>query len=290
MRQFCLIALLLGTALPSSAADEPAATFPAIPGWSVVQDTAVYTPANLYDLIDGAADLFLSYGFVDLHLAEYSRPDSVTVRVEVYRHNTSTNAFGAYSQERNTDYEFITVGTEGYVADGILNFFAGTRYVKMSTMTHGVAGRQAMSSVAKCLDSALSNDRNWPVLLSVFPEEGKIPHSEIYAAENFLGYRFLRNAFSATYGGNQPLTLFVIAADNEAQARGMLEQYAKAIGASTSSNNASTSEFTDPHSGPVMMARRGSTLVGSMRYGSADEARRMVQSLDERLRRWSAGK
>ena len=62
--------------------------FPEIPGWNVNVENEVYDANNLWDIIDGAADLFLEYSFIDLHTARYINADSVEVRVEVYRHNS----------------------------------------------------------------------------------------------------------------------------------------------------------------------------------------------------------
>ncbi len=130
--------LLVGLLFASGGwAQEGASLFPIVPGWTVTTDTTVYTPDNLYDLIDGAADVYLSYGFTDLHLANYRDGKGTEVRVELYRHNTPANAFGIYSQERKPDYHFISVGAQGYRDEGVLNFLAGRYYVKVSTHAPG---------------------------------------------------------------------------------------------------------------------------------------------------------
>jgi hypothetical protein len=283
-----LFLLLLGPLVAVSA--EGNGTFPPISGWTIVPDTVVYTPANLYDLIDGAADLFLSYGFVDLHLAEYTGGDSISVRAEVYRHSSATNAFGIYSQERNTDYAFIEMGTEGYIEDGVLNFLAGVHYVKLSTTARGEAGRRSMRSVAKSLESVLAPDRSWPGALGVFPKKGKIAHSELYTAENFLGYRFLRGAFTAAYAGKEPFTLFVITAETEAEARQMLSEYARAVNAPPGTSGDALRGFVDPHSGTIAMKQHGPYLFGILRYARAETARQILMELENRLEQYSAGK
>ena len=49
---------------------------PGITGWQLAGNSYHYLPENLYNYINGAADLFLSYGFVKLVGAEYT-PGSV---------------------------------------------------------------------------------------------------------------------------------------------------------------------------------------------------------------------
>ena len=47
----------------------------------------VYTADNLWEVINGAAELYLAYDFQDLHQAIYSADNEREVRVELYRHS-----------------------------------------------------------------------------------------------------------------------------------------------------------------------------------------------------------
>ncbi|MBE0674052.1 MAG: hypothetical protein IH591_05275, partial [Bacteroidales bacterium] len=46
-------------------------SFPVVSGFKIVRDYPVYTPGDLWDYINGAAEAYLSYGFSELHIAEY---------------------------------------------------------------------------------------------------------------------------------------------------------------------------------------------------------------------------
>ena len=46
--------------------------FPHFSGFKLVTDYTVFVPENLWDFITGAADTYLAYEFVDLHVAEYN--------------------------------------------------------------------------------------------------------------------------------------------------------------------------------------------------------------------------
>ena len=132
-----LLTLMLGISLAlasiSNAQNTPT-SFPQIGGWKLTAEGTVYTPNNLWDVIDGAADLFLEYGFVDLQIARYQQTADLEIKVELYRHKSAVDAFGMYSQERYPDYHFIDLGTQGYVEKGALNFLCGEYYVKISTV------------------------------------------------------------------------------------------------------------------------------------------------------------
>ena len=109
--------------------------FPEIPGWKMKVNEKVYNSGDLWELIDGAADIFLSYYFEDLHTAEYTKKNQM-IRVEIYRHKSPVDAYGIFTAERMPDYPQVSVGTLGYKSQGVLNFMAGNFYVKV--MSAGV--------------------------------------------------------------------------------------------------------------------------------------------------------
>src|SRR5512137_1524240 len=114
MKKSILVAALLIWAAASLPAQKNEPQFPSVAGWKLAVEETVYTPNNLWDVIDGAADLFLEYNFVDLHIARYQQTADLEIKVELYRHKSSVDAFGIYSQERYPDYHFIDLGTQGY--------------------------------------------------------------------------------------------------------------------------------------------------------------------------------
>ena len=46
-------------------------SFPEMAGWKLSGEIQIYSRANLYDYIDGAADLYLKYDFQELKVADY---------------------------------------------------------------------------------------------------------------------------------------------------------------------------------------------------------------------------
>ncbi|NOZ60439.1 MAG: hypothetical protein GXO74_02050, partial [Calditrichaeota bacterium] len=55
----------------------------------------VYDPENLFEYIDGGADIFLSFGFQQLQVRDFAF-DSLQFTVELYNMGTPLNAFGIY--------------------------------------------------------------------------------------------------------------------------------------------------------------------------------------------------
>src|SRR5574340_658280 len=94
-----LCCLLLLTAWPGLAADLLPGTA-AVPGWPARVESRTYTPQTLYECIDGAADLFLAYGFQTLTHGEYGADDAHLITVDVYDMGAPLHAFGVFSSER----------------------------------------------------------------------------------------------------------------------------------------------------------------------------------------------
>ena len=203
--------------------------FPQIPGWNIAQEDPVYDANNLWDIIDGAADLYLEYAFVDLHIARYINSDSIEVKTELYRHRSDVDAFGIYSQERDTGYNFIPLGVQGYLQQGVLNFLTGSCYVKLSTYQTGTRAQEAMRTVGTMLAEHLRQNNAMPRLFQVFPVKGKLPNTEQYVARNFLGYSFLNTAYTVMYKDGSAFKVFVIESTAPEKSESILANYFKAI-------------------------------------------------------------
>ncbi len=198
--------------------------FPEIKGWDLKIEKETYTPANLFELIDGAADLYIQYGFQRLYIATYHNNQDIAVRVELYHHNVPENAYGIYTSERMPDYHFIPVGVQGYTAEGVLHFLTGSFYVKIMSVGSRNAGEEILRLIAEEIVKKINQNNSWPVEISFFPEEGKVFMSDGYVAKNFLGYGFLQSAFTARYTTGGGMTLFIIhGKDKEAEV--MLNTY-----------------------------------------------------------------
>jgi len=283
-----LVVLILTAAcwlLPAPArAQDTAALFPDVRGWKFAPPpgSSYFTPDNLWDAIDGAADVFLANGFIDLRIGEYTDSTGVDVRVEIYRHSSRANAFGIYSLERNPGYHFIDIGTQGYTEEKVLNFLCGIYYVKMSSHTAGQRGLAGVRVIAKAVESALRQDMSWPKPILYFPADGKRQNEETYLAENFLGYRALSGAFVARYDSGY--RMFVIPSASPESVRTMAAAYAQAAGGHTvTPQSSSLIEVHDSHNGLVYLRLLNTHLIGILGCPSKECALAELSLLEERI-------
>ena len=58
----------------------PGKPFPEYKNWNLKIDETVYMPENLWELINGAAEIYLAYEFQDLHIGEYTNYTDTEIR------------------------------------------------------------------------------------------------------------------------------------------------------------------------------------------------------------------
>jgi len=267
----CLIILapVLAGIIPADKGNTGKELFPEISGWKLTVSQRIYQPDDLWDFIDGAAGAYLSYDFVDLNLAEYQQGHNI-VRVELYRHSTPENAFGIYASERNTDYSFIDIGTEGYASEGILNFLAGNYYVKICLVGKNKDTGTAIRLIAGEIAENLGQEYHWPGELQLFPDSNMVEHSEHFISRNFLGFDFLGSAFTAEYSNEGFFYLFIIHGKQENDIKTMIGQYLAFIGQTIDPLPSEPFLVKDPYNGGITVLVVQNYLFGVV--GCRDQA------------------
>lgn len=278
-KTWILLLLIPAFCMSAQAADDK--LFPEVSGWKLKAEQRVYHASDLWELINGAADIFLSYYFQDLHIAEYISKDKI-IRVELYRHLTAEDTYGIYTAERMPDYPQVQVGSQGYKSQGVLNFLAGNYYVKVMSAGVEEASESTIALIAEKVNAGLAQPVGLPVLSQVFPVEGRVYLSDTYIAQNFMGYSFFRNAFSAKYEQPVPLQLFVIRLTEDEIGK-MLDQYMKTMKEDKVSRKDDLYRVDDMFNGPVFLKKKDSYLVGTVNTGDEKAAAEMIDSLIQKL-------
>lgn len=242
--------------------------FPDIESWTRKGEPQSYTPDTLFEYINGAAEVFLSYDFQKLATLTYTNEQKHSFTVDIYLHGSRNDGFGIYSQERPNQGEFLSIGTHGYYEKGVLNFFKDRYYVKISSFDLGENDRGVLTSIARMIARKLEGKTEFPTVLSCFPDEKKIPHSERYIARNFLGHKFLHSAFVAEYAqADRTAQIFIMEAGDEATAGNIINNYRSFVEAKGMkiSEIDGIIQFSDPYyrsSGPMHLKRNGRYVWG----------------------------
>jgi hypothetical protein len=227
--------LLLACALPTMMTAEvnDRDLFPAeVHGWMLAPAAETYTPEDLYAYIDGASELYISYGFRKLAARRYTRQGWPEITVDLFEMNDAGSAFGifAHSQEE-PDQE---IGRDSEYLDGLLRFWQGNYYVSLLCSPETPETRTALMALGRRLAQRLPRAGERPAALALLPENGLIGASIRYfrhpawqntyvflAADNILGIGPETQALLARYdqGAERPVVLLVLYPDRVAAER-----------------------------------------------------------------------
>lgn len=236
-------------------------TYPDLSGYKLQTNYPVFAPETLWDFINGAADTYLAYGFIDLHVAEYKKGKNV-IKLEIYRHASNTMAFGIYSSERSPSFSFIDLGAQGYQTGGAINFFKGNYYVKIRTYSKKEKTLQASESLAYIVADRLEGDSGMPAMLSKFPSKGKRPNEETYINESVLGHKFLSKAFKAIYEtGNDNFSIFIMEKSTPQEANETAGEYLAETGLETVEPESGKYVLSDGYNGTIFLSWKDNVIV-----------------------------
>lgn len=273
------------TSRGASSPEGESSLFPEVKGWKQTGAILTFSPRKLYDYIDGAADLYLTYEFQELKVAEYQNEKKASVTVEVYRHKTPIQSFGIYSQERLSNANFLNIGAQGLMEKNILIFTQANYYVKISSAETGAEDEKVLLTFAKKVSENLGEKGSLPAILSSFPEEGKKKNSEKFIAKNFLGYSFFLPGFTADYDlSGKKFKLYLMEGANPEDCRKTIQKYLEKIGKPRQRVEQGRFTLQDPYHGEMDFAWKGKYIWGVLNLGEPVLRSKYLGLFEEALR------
>jgi hypothetical protein len=208
LRSALAIATLLTTVVAPAFAAGACDILPsggAVTGWQMRDAARTYTRADLYEYIDGNADLFLSYGFADAAVGDYAPASGEGwISVDVYNMGTPLQAFGIFGVEKPVPGTVFAnppptaaLGAQEYASDGLIAFWKGPYYVKVS-LVEG-EDRDAARRLAEVAAERVADQPAMPAELQRLPAGKRVCGSERYVKSGALGHDFLVEVVSADY-------------------------------------------------------------------------------------------
>jgi len=180
MRTFYLLSLMLFE-MNLSASTQDKFPPPMLPEHFMsyhITDTLNYTNKNLYDYIDGGAELYLSYGLAGMTGCKYNGDSLPQVTVEIYEMTGSKNAYGVYTQSRDKEELIYGQGSQSF-PDFIL-FWKGKYFVIVNTQEVTPESQKAIQYLAKLIDESIPETGDKPSIINVLPKEGLAPTGFLY--------------------------------------------------------------------------------------------------------------
>ncbi|MGD2122477.1 MAG: hypothetical protein PVJ76_12065 [Gemmatimonadota bacterium] len=196
-----LIPALLLTLFIAIGCSSDGSGFPSVEGWDQPGEVLVYDADNLWEYINGAAELFVSYGVQSCHTTDLVSGD-LTVTVDLYDMGTPLNAYGVFEQEASGEPVDISDAVAARVSPPYQALLLkGSTYAKVNVF-EGELTTETGQGLLEALAAAIPGQSTPPAELGLLPTAGMLPGTETYQAEAFLGLTELTHCVFAEYGGD----------------------------------------------------------------------------------------
>ncbi|MBW2053853.1 MAG: hypothetical protein JRI85_16705 [Deltaproteobacteria bacterium] len=199
-------------------------------GWKAVGEVKRFKPESLYEIINGAAELYLAYNVRDMIFISFEKDtdSAFFIDLSIYDMGSPANAFGVFSVGRSSGDPSLNFGREGYYQNGSYYIWKGRYYIQAvaSDVTEEL-DRLGLELARKVTDSLTdSGEKVWG--LSALPELNRTPGSVKYFMVDMMGLDFMRNSYTALYDeGGVQVKAYISRQDSIKSALTVIERYIK---------------------------------------------------------------
>src|ERR1035437_8722592 len=278
-----------GTAQPASPSPgESAPTLP--PEFAALSAPETFAPDDLFNKIDGKADLYLTAGFVQLRCQRFALKATNDVWMEwfVYDMGAQPQAFSVFSLQRRGEAQALDLTEFAYQTQNALFFVCGRYYVEAVTAMPTKPMMAAMLAMARQFVAAKPPGAMRIPELELFPPENLEAGSQGLQVADAFGFDRFTNVFTAKYrvGNAEVLAFFEItqtAADaavlRDAYRSFLLANGGKEIEAGDTASLGKPINFMD---GIEIIFTDGSTVEGVHAAPDAASAAKVARLLADR--------
>jgi hypothetical protein len=159
--------------------------------WIPQGEVLEYAGDELFDYINGGAEIYYEYGFSRVIVQDYKTPDEHTLSLEIYEMEDPESAFGIYSFKRSPGGENIEVGDQGRLEDYYLNFWKGKYHVTLTGFDQEPLTIQGLQHLAAAVAERIQERGGLPALVDLLPSGNRVEAGLTY----FEGQLSLYNSF-----------------------------------------------------------------------------------------------
>jgi hypothetical protein len=141
----------------------------------------IFKGKELYDYIDGGAEIFYEYGFAQAIGQRYAGGDK-SITVDIYEMDSPKAAFGIFSVQRDSDMPALAAGDDGTAADTMVAFYQERFYVVITANKPAPGTKQALVQIARAVSQKINKSSQLPKLIKMLPTSNLVPRSKGYAS------------------------------------------------------------------------------------------------------------
>jgi hypothetical protein len=172
---FCL---LLAAGGASSAPDLQSLlpTEEEVVAWKLVDQPLVYDAGTLFNFINGGAEVYLEYGFVEVVSQEYGAGED-SVIATIYEMEDPTAAFGVFSYNRSPQKTLLDLGDGGFQGGFQVAFLQDRYFVLVESYSSGSTVEEAQVAFSEVISKKIGTRANQPAVVSELPSSNLVAGS-----------------------------------------------------------------------------------------------------------------
>ena len=145
--------------------------------WKPEAEPQVFKGEELFVYINGGADIYLEYGFVQALVQDYRNPSGHGISLEIFEMSSPESAFGIFTFKTGPGGKEIDLGDECRLADYYLNLKKGNLVVTITGLDPERVTEEGLLSLARAVAARINSVAARPALAGRLPEEGLRPQS-----------------------------------------------------------------------------------------------------------------
>lgn len=146
------------------------------PGWAKAGQLRTFVGQDLFNQIDGGAELFLELGFAKLRLQAYAR-GKAELTLNTYEMESAESALGVYLMKMGRETPFPEIAARNSSEEVQLTILKGRYFVQVDNLGEVPASKAEAMALANAFLAGVAEE-SAPTTLDALPAEGKLPGSE----------------------------------------------------------------------------------------------------------------
>jgi len=262
------------------------------PGWALEGSIKKYTGEDLFEYINGEAELYLQFGFKMLTAGLYLKDgnEKLGIAADVYEMGSDLEAFGIYANYRKPKAEPVKAGSGGFVSPSQLMFYQGRYFVQLNASGTATQDQAVFLNLAGLVSRNLPASPQSPPELALLRIPALIPNTEKYIPRSVLGYPFFKKGLTAqALLDGRPVRIFVLLEGSIGGASQTAQAYEKALkekGIALKKAPESSGEVLcaqDPLYGGVCLQPLGKYVLGVVDLQDPAQGLPLIRQLQERI-------
>ena len=147
------------------------------PGWEREGKPSVFIKADLFNHIDGGADLFIEFGFERVIVQHYARGPA-EIAIEIYEMTGPEAALGIYLMKCGQESPLAGIAARNSSETAQFTIFKGRYFIQVNNFPKDEGAVPGMLALAKVILGQVADERPVPRLMALLPAEKKIAGSE----------------------------------------------------------------------------------------------------------------